>query len=102
MLKIAVLLAAFAIFAGVSAGQKPPRQEKLLNGLKILMWPDPTAKNVSVKIRVHSGSAFDPQGKEGVMYLLARNFFPNKAARDFSVRIWAEVSISSATTTLYR
>jgi zinc protease len=47
------------------------------------MWPDPTAKNVSVKIRVHSGSAFDPQGKEGVMYLLARNFFPNKAARDF-------------------
>jgi predicted Zn-dependent peptidase len=47
------------------------------------MWSDPTADKVSVKIRVHSGSAFDPQGKEGVMYLLAQNFFPNEASREF-------------------
>lgn len=83
MLRFALVLAVFAILAGVSTAQKAPRQEKLLNGLKILMWPDPTASDVKVRIRVHSGSAFDPQGKEGVMYLLARNFFPTQAARDF-------------------
>jgi hypothetical protein len=60
-----------------------PRQEKLLNGLKILMRNDQQAANVSVKIRVHSGAAFDPQGKEGVMRMLAENIFPNDAVREF-------------------
>ncbi len=60
-----------------------PNQQKLLNGLKVLMWPDARADGVSVRVRIHSGSAFDPQGKEGVMQLLADNIFPNEAARDF-------------------
>lgn len=60
-----------------------PKQEKLLNGLKVLMWSDSKAEKVSVKIRIHSGSAFDPQGKEGLMQMLADNLFPNEAARDF-------------------
>ncbi len=60
-----------------------PKQEKLLNGLKVLMWSDAKANDVSVKIRIHAGSAFDPQGKEGVMQLLANNIFPNEAAREF-------------------
>src|SRR6187551_2997022 len=36
--------------ASVSAGQKPsgaPRQEKLLNGLKVLVWNVPAAEKVS-------------------------------------------------------
>lgn len=60
-----------------------PRQEKLLNGLKVLMWADANANNVSVKIRIHAGSAFDPQGHEGVMQMLADNIFPTEATRDF-------------------
>jgi predicted Zn-dependent peptidase len=60
-----------------------PKQEKLLNGLKVLMWSDSKADKVSVKIRIHSGSAFDPQGKEGLMQMLADNLFPNEAAREF-------------------
>lgn len=60
-----------------------PQQEKLLNGLKILTWRTPQADKVTVKIRIHNGSAFDPQGKEGVMSLLAENIFPNQAARDY-------------------
>lgn len=60
-----------------------PKQEKLLNGLKVLMWPDAKADKVSVKLRIHSGSAFDPQGKEGLMQMLADNLFPNEAAREF-------------------
>jgi len=79
----AVLIAicsAFPVFA-----QKPqtPKQEKLLNGMKVLIWNDPSAKTVSVKVRIHSGSAFDPQGKEGLMAMLAENFFPNDGTKEF-------------------
>lgn len=73
-------LVAPVIFAQTSTA---PKQEKLLNGLKVLMWPDASADRVYVNIRVHAGSAFDPQGKEGVMRLLADNLFPNEAAREF-------------------
>lgn len=80
-LVLVLLTAGFGVFAQ-TAGQQP-RQERLLNGLKLLMWSDPSAPKVSVKIRIHAGSAFDPQGKEGVMRLLAENIFPTEAARDF-------------------
>lgn len=83
MYRFCLLLLAFIALVAPAAAQKAPRQEKLLNGLKVLMWSDPAADQVSVKIRVHSGSSFDPQGKEGTMYLLAQNFFPNEASRDF-------------------
>ena len=76
-----------ALGAGATLAQKPgsgtPRQEKLLNGLKVLMWSDPSASDVKVSIRVHSGAAFDPQGKEGVMQLLAENIFPSGASRSY-------------------
>ncbi len=75
------ILLSLAVLAAPS--QTAPRQEKLLNGLKLLMWSDPAADKVSVKIRIHSGSAFDPQGREGVMQMLSDNIFPNAAAREF-------------------
>lgn len=85
ILAAAVLLATGSILS-VSA-QKPgspiPRQETLLNGLKLLIWNDPAAAKVTVRIRIHSGSAFDPQGKEGAMKLLSENLFPTEAGREF-------------------
>src|SRR5688572_13368286 len=66
--------------------QKPapgPRQEKLLNGLKVLVWNTPGSEKVSLKIRVHAGSSFDPQEKEGVMKLLSESLFPTAEARNF-------------------
>jgi predicted Zn-dependent peptidase len=79
-----LVASAFAVF-GVAqrSGGSVPRQEKLLNGLKLVMWNDPAAENVKISIRIHSGSAFDPQGKEGVMKLLAENIFPTPASREF-------------------
>ena len=81
-----VLCLGVAFAAGASA-QKPgsviPRQERLLNGLKVLMWTDPAATDVRVSIRIHAGSSFDPQGKEGVMKLLAENLFPTAGSREF-------------------
>lgn len=62
-----------------------PRESKLLNGARLLVWKDSKTNLVSVKIRVHSGSAFDPQGKEGVMQLLSDILFPNESTKDFFV-----------------
>ncbi len=75
-------LTAFAVFAQ-SPNLPVPRQEKLLNGLKVLMWNDAKADKVSVVIRVHSGASFDPQNKEGVMQMLADNIFPNESVKEF-------------------
>ncbi len=80
---IVIILFALVAPAIFSQTMPAPKQEKLLNGLKILLWPDTRANKVSVRIRVHAGSAFDPQGKEGVMQLLADNIFPNEASREF-------------------
>ncbi|MEO6051237.1 MAG: pitrilysin family protein [Pyrinomonadaceae bacterium] len=75
-----IALVAPAIF---SQTLQAPKQEKLLNGLKVLMWSDAKADKVTIKIRIHAGAAFDPQGREGVMQLLADNIFPNQASREF-------------------
>ena len=81
-----VLLLLLALLAPAIFPQRtdlrPPRQETLLNGLKVIMLSDPRSDKVSLKLRINSGSAFDPQGKEGVMKLLADNIFPNQEARD--------------------
>lgn len=79
---IVISLLAPAIFSQ-APDLKKPRQETLLNGMKLLMWPDKSAPKVTLKVRVHSGSSFDPQGKEGVMKLLADNIFPNPETREF-------------------
>lgn len=73
-------LAAPALFPQVKMA---PREEKLLNGLRVLMFNDPKADKVTVRIRIHSGSAFDPQGKEGLMKMLAANIFPNPNAKEY-------------------
>ncbi|MBV9241467.1 MAG: insulinase family protein [Acidobacteria bacterium] len=80
--KLAILVLMTAAVPVFTFAQQP-RKESLLNGLKVLMFPNSGADKVWVRIRVHSGSAFDPQGKEGTMQLLAANFFPTEAAREY-------------------
>lgn len=79
------LVAAWTGVVTTAGGQTMPvpQKEQLLNGLKVLMWPDAKSDKVTIKIRVHAGAAFDPQGKEGVMQLLADNLFPNPATKEF-------------------
>lgn len=79
-------LVLFTTAAGSSAQavkSAQPRQEKLLNGLKLLMWTEPATEKATVKLRVHSGAAFDTLGKEGTMALLADALFPSDSAREF-------------------
>ena len=76
-------LSAFALFGNAQKASSTPRQEKLLNGLRVHVWNVPGAEKVSLRLRIHSGSAFDPQGKEGVMKLLSESFFPNNEGETY-------------------
>jgi predicted Zn-dependent peptidase len=78
-----ILFAAISFSYSQAAKISGPRQEKLLNNLKLLIWTEPAAEKVAVKLRIHSGAAFDLQNKEGTMALLADNLFPNEAAKEF-------------------
>lgn len=79
------IIVAFILFISLVAGNtnevsaqtlKEPYRESLLNGLKVLTWYEPGNPKIYIKLRVHSGGAFDPVGKTGTMALLTDSFFP--------------------------
>jgi Predicted Zn-dependent peptidases len=84
---IPAILLAFALAANTLArapqSAPEPRREELLNGLRVLVLTQPASPNVTVKLRIHSGSAFDLQGRAGTMALLADMLFPDPETRDF-------------------
>ena len=80
-----LLLLTLAIWpATVRAQTAPePEREMLLNGLRVLYWPQPGNPNVLLKLRIHSGAAFDLADKPGMMALLSDAFFPDPATREY-------------------
>jgi zinc protease len=60
-----------------------PRREQLLNGLNILLWERPGSPEVLVKLRVHSGAAFDLAGKAGTMAILGDALFADPTTREY-------------------
>ncbi len=78
---IALFLFISGVFSYAQSGN--PREQKLLNGMKLLVWSDAAAQKSVVKLRVHSGSAFDPAEREGVMALLADILFPNAITKEY-------------------
>ncbi len=80
-----VLAALFLSLSPIKAvAQFPePQREQLLNGLKILLISRPGDPNVLLKLRIHSGSAFDTAGKVGTMSLLADSLFPDPLTFDY-------------------
>ncbi len=88
------------LLAGMTTAQSgvfpKPRQEKLLNDLKVLIWNQPDAEKVTVKIRIHSGSAFDPEGKEGTFMLLSKILFPDESIIQlFEEELEGEIDVQS-------
>jgi zinc protease len=82
------VLAAFVlvvVFVLPSYGQltAEPIREQLLNGLRILIWPRPGSQELTIKLRIHSGAAFDIAGKAGGMILLSDLLFPDPATIEF-------------------
>ena len=60
-----------------------PEREQLLNGLRLLFWLKPGTADVTLKLRINSGAAFDLAGKSGQMALLGDVLFPDPATVDF-------------------
>ncbi|HEV2765026.1 MAG TPA: pitrilysin family protein, partial [Pyrinomonadaceae bacterium] len=83
--KIVSLLALLsALWPHGAVAQTPePRREQLLNGLRVLLLPRPGEPQALVRLRVHSGAAFDLAGKEGVMALLGDALFPDPSTREY-------------------
>ena len=80
---VVLTLSLINLVAGQSTRFSEPRQEKLLNGMKLLIWNQPNAEKATIKLRIHSGAAFDPKDKMGVMALLGDILFPTDDTKSF-------------------
>jgi len=80
-----ICLLLIAVISGRAGAQTipEPNREQLLNGLRVVFWPQPGDGNVLVKLRIHSGAAFDLAGKDGTMALLGDALFPDPATREY-------------------
>lgn len=83
--RLAFGLCALALLPSPSSAQVPiePQRERLLNGLRVLIWSRPGEQDVHLKLRIHSGAAFDRAGKEGTMALLGDILFPDPTTREY-------------------
>ncbi len=85
-LKVAFLVLAAFLTAPVSvAAQLPqqPERDKMLNGLRMLLWHRPGDADVFLSLRIHSGAAFDVEGKAGEMAVLGDILFPDPTTREY-------------------
>jgi len=82
---ILLLLLLAAVWPMTARAQTAPEPERemLLNGLRILYWPQPGNPNVLLRLRIHSGAAFDLNDRAGMMALLADALFPDPATQEY-------------------
>ncbi|HEX8843554.1 MAG TPA: pitrilysin family protein [Pyrinomonadaceae bacterium] len=95
-----LFLLAFAgapLYQSAQAQSLPqPQREQLLNGLRVLVWNRPGDGNVYLKLRIHSGAAFDLSGKSGMMALLSDALFPDPTTREyFTEELGGRVEVAS-------
>jgi len=72
-----------------------PEHARLLNGLRVLIWSRPGDEDVLLKLRVHSGAAFDLAGKAGSMALLGDILFPDVTAREYFTEMQGRLNVST-------
>ena len=77
-------LSVFALLpVRIRAQTAEPERETLLNGLRILYWSQPGNPEVLLRMRIHSGAAFDLADKGGMMALLGDALFPDASTREY-------------------
>ena len=76
------LLGAFQTTVWAQATAEPERTQ-LLNGLRVMHFHKPGDQTVLMKMRIHSGAAFDLAGKEGTLALLGDLLFPDPSVREY-------------------
>ncbi|HEX5603817.1 MAG TPA: pitrilysin family protein [Pyrinomonadaceae bacterium] len=99
-----VILLCAAIFSAQTPAQQPER-EQLLNGLRLVFLLKPGSPEVTLKLRINSGAAFDLSGKSGQMALLGDLLFPDPATIDYFTdemggRLNVNVTYDSTTITM--
>jgi zinc protease len=104
VLTISLLLGLLSAPAFPQAASEPER-EQLLNGLRLMFWLKPNSPDVTLKLRINSGAAFDLAGKSGQMALLGDILFPDPATIDFFTdemggKLDVNVSYDSTTITM--
>ncbi|MFL6228505.1 MAG: M16 family metallopeptidase [Pyrinomonadaceae bacterium] len=83
-LVVALALACQAVAPARAQSPAPePRREQLLNGLRLLIVERPGDAKVWMKLRVHSGAAFDLANREGTMALLSDALFPDPSTAQY-------------------
>jgi zinc protease len=82
-LLISLCLSVPASVAAQNFGTPAPRREQLINGLRLLLLHRPGDSQVSLKLRINSGGAFDLAGKEGLTMLLTDALFPDPGTRQY-------------------
>lgn len=96
----ALVLLCAGWFAAAGQGAPEPRREQLLNGLRILLWSRPADQNVLIKLRVHSGAAFDLAGKEGLMATLADAMFDRQTREYVTEELGGRIEVAAGYDTL--
>ena len=84
--KVAFLLLTGFLFPVLPASAQLPQQperEQMLNGLRLLIWHKPGDADVFLSLRIHSGAAFDVEGKAGEMAVLGDILFPDPTTREY-------------------
>jgi len=83
--KCAVFVCSFAVFQTPVQAQLSgePERTQLLNGLRVVFLPRPGDQSVVIKLRIHSGAAFDLAGKAGSAALLGDILFPDPSTREY-------------------
>jgi zinc protease len=102
---IPILWIALLPYSAFPQAPTPPEREQLLNGLRLMFWLKPGSPDVTLKLRINSGAAFDLAGKSGQMALLGDIFFPDPATIDFFTdemggKLDVNVSYDSTTITM--
>lgn len=104
-LRFKVFLIKLAVFAylftalpasAVSQTSTEPTRNELLNGLRVVMLSRPGEPEVLIKLRIHSGAAFDLAGKAGAAALLGDILFPDPNTREyFTEEMQGRLNVSS-------
>lgn len=80
---VSLLLTAASFHNASAQNTVEPHREQLLNGLNLLLWQRPADPSVVVKLRIHSGAAFDMTNKAGTMALLGDALFSDPSKREY-------------------
>lgn len=86
LIRNAVIAICFlSLLPAITTAQVPmePERARLLNGLRVLISARPDDQDVLLKLRVHSGAAFDLAGKAGSLALLGDLLFPDPTTREY-------------------